>query len=141
MADRARGGGRPLLLIDVDGVLNPTGLQPPDHVPTGFEAHRIDGLRVLLARQHGVWLTELAAGFDLVWATSWEHNADRQIADLVGMPRGLPAITFDHAASGWIEKLPDVIAFVGDRPMAWVDDDLGPDAHAWAPDPDPAHPD
>jgi hypothetical protein len=122
---------RPLLLIDVDGVLNPLAVEPPGHVPAGFVAHELDGLRVLLAREHGAWLTELAADFDPVWATSWEHDADRLIAELVGLPRGLPVINFE-SQTGWTTKLPDVIRFVGDRPLAWIDDVFGPAEHAWA---------
>jgi hypothetical protein len=123
-------GARPLLLIDVDGVLNPLAIKP-NHVPAGFLAHDLEGLRILLAREHGVWLSGLAAYFDLVWATSWEHDADRLIAERVGLPRGMPVITFE-SQTGWTTKLPDVIRFVGDRPVAWVDDALGPDEHAWA---------
>ena len=77
-----RGGpsvSRPFLLLDVDGVLNPIGLQPSDLVPAGFDVHRLDGLRVLLAPEHGVWLRELSTAFKLVWATSWEHDANRLI--------------------------------------------------------------
>jgi Swiss Army Knife RNA repair-like protein len=123
---------RPLLLLDVDGVLNPLAVQPPGHVPAGFGEHHLDGLRVLLSPDHGAWLTELAGEFDLVWATSWEHDADRLIAELIGLPRGLPVITFDSVQTGWLTKLPDVVAFVGDRPLAWVDDKLDADVHAWA---------
>jgi hypothetical protein len=125
-------GVRPFLLIDVDGVLNPLGLGPEGRVPPGFEAHDLDGLRVMLAREHGIWLTDLAEDFDLVWATSWENDADRLIADLVGLPRGLPVITFESPQTGWTTKLPDVVRFVGDRPVAWADDALGPEEHAWA---------
>jgi hypothetical protein len=121
---------RPLLLIDVDGVLNPLGVGP-DFVPPGFVAHRLEGLRVLLARKHGAWLTALATDFDLVWATSWEHDADRLIAERVGLPRGMPVITFTSQTE-WTAKLPDVIRFVGDRPVAWIDDALGAEEHEWA---------
>jgi hypothetical protein len=124
-------GVRPLLLIDVDGVLNPLAVGS-ESVPSGFKAYDLEGLRVLLTREHGVWLTDLAADFDLIWATSWEHDADRLLAELVGLPRGMPVITFKSPQTGWTTKLPDVIRFVGDRPMAWVDDVLGPDEHAWA---------
>jgi hypothetical protein len=123
---------RPLLLIDVDGVLNPLAVQPPGHVPPGFTAYDMDGLRVLLAAHHGMWLSELAVDFDLVWATSWEHDADRLIAESIGLPRGLPVITFDSPPGDWTSKLPDVIRFVADRPLAWIDDDLGPEVYSWA---------
>jgi hypothetical protein len=123
---------RPLLLIDVDGVLNPLAVRPPGHIPPGFAAYDLEGLLVLLAAQHGAWLSELAVDFDLVWATSWEHDADRLIAERVGLPRGLPVITFDSPPEEWTSKLPDVIRFVADRPVAWVDDDLGSEVYSWA---------
>ena len=41
-------------------------------------------------------------------------------------------IEFSEGAAAQTWKLPDVQGFVGDRPLAWVDDDLGPDAFAWA---------
>ena len=128
----SRVGVRPLLLIDVDGVLNPLAVRRQGYVPPGFVAHDLDGLRVFLAREHGIWLTSLAVDFDLVWATSWEHDADRLIAERVGVPRGLPVITFEAPQTGWTAKLPDVIRFIGDRPGAWVDDALGTDEYAWA---------
>lgn len=62
---------RPLLLIYVDGVLNPF-VPTGDPMPDGFEAHRIDGIRVLLAARHGEWLRSLMPAYDLVWATTWE---------------------------------------------------------------------
>ena len=124
------GAVRPLLLIDVDGVLNPLGVGP-DLVPPGFVAHRLDGLRVLLAPDHGAWLASLTDEFDLVWSTSWEHDADRLIAERIGLPRGMPVISFT-SQTGWTTKLHDVIRFVGDRPVAWIDDALGEDEHEWA---------
>jgi hypothetical protein len=123
---------KPFLLIDVDGVLNPLAVRPEGDVPSGFVAYDLDGFRVFLAREHGSWLTGLSVDFDLVWATSWEHDADRLIAERVGLPRGLPVITFESSQTGWMKKLPDVIRFVGDRPVAWIDDDLGPDEYDWA---------
>ncbi len=122
----------PYLLLDVDGVLNPLGLQPPDLIPEGFVAHRLAGLRVLLAPVHGVWLRELSAVFDLVWATSWEQDANRLIAPLLGLPKFLPVITFGADQTGWTVKLPAVAAFAADRAVAWVDDRFGDDEEAWA---------
>jgi hypothetical protein len=45
----------------------------------------------------------------------------------------LPYIRFDEGAApheGW--KLPSIRRYVGDRPFAWVDDDISLEAHRWA---------
>ena len=122
---------KPLLLIDVDGVLNPFTAQV---VPEGFSEHRLNGMRVLLSARHGIWLRELSAEFDLTWATTWEEDANTVIAPLLGLSE-LPYIRFsppDPTYEGYTLKLPDVIAFVGDRPLAWVDDDLSADVRYWS---------
>lgn len=117
---------KPLLLLDVDGVLNPLGVRDAP----GFDEHRTGGVRVLLNPDHGRWLSGLSDAYDLTWATSWERDADL-IAELIGLPLGLPVITFSNQ-SEWTVKLPDVVRHAGDRRLAWVDDQLGPDVHAWA---------
>ena len=117
---------KPLLLLDVDGVLNPLGVSDAP----GFTTQRVGGMRVLLSTTHGRWLRELADVFDLTWATSWERDADL-IAERIGLPVGLPAITFTGQTE-WTVKLPDVMEYVGHRALAWVDDQLGPEVHAWA---------
>lgn len=119
----------PFLLLDVDGVLNPFGAA---RRPEGFTRYELMGYEVWLSRRHGAWLNGLAAWFDLVWATTWEHDAPRLIAPRVGLPLDLAVIEFSEGAAAQTWKLPDVQGFVGDRPLAWVDDDLGPDAFAWA---------
>ncbi len=119
---------RPFLLLDVDGVLAPFGVR---QVPAGFEWRDFGGHGVWLSADHGRWLRELTAWFDLVWATAWETDAADLIAPVLGLPK-LPVIEFTslHEAATW--KLPDVTEFVGDRPLAWIDDDLHRDVDQWA---------
>ena len=119
---------RPYLLIDVDGVLNPFGA---DRAPDGFARHGLLGYDVWLSPQHGLWLNGLATWFDLVWATTWEHDAPRLIAPILALPTDLPVIEF-RQSEGETWKLSDVARFAGDRPLAWIDDDLHGDALAWA---------
>ena len=116
-------GARPLLLLDVDGVLLVVRAAWDDDLEADYEPS--------LHPDAGTWLAELAAAFDLVWATTWEHLANRVIAPALGLPP-LPAIEFDMDRRAPTAKLPSVIAWVGDRPCAWIDDDLQHDADTWA---------
>lgn len=124
------GDPRPLLLVDVDGVLNPWEAA---ECPPGFREYSFfPGERVLLSEGHGELLRELAASFELVWATAWEHRANRLICPVIELPE-LPVIEFPLAGTDFFfRKLPAVIESVGDRPCAWIDDDHHPDHHEWA---------
>lgn len=119
--------GRPLLLLDVDGVLNPLANRPPP----GFRLQRIDGYEVALSAQHQRWLSELAQSFDLAWATTWEQSANESIGPLLGLPE-IPVVRFVGERAGDTWKLETVRRFVGDRPLVWIDDELFLDAYEWA---------
>src|SRR5689334_11279557 len=93
---------KPLLLLDVDGVLIPYAAPKQ---PDGFEQHILQGEQVWLAPHHGAWLRPLCDRFQLVWATGWEHDANRLIGPILGLPE-LPVIEFDRDASGRFIKLP-----------------------------------
>jgi hypothetical protein len=116
----------PLLLLDVDGVLFPMGGRADaSQLPVPGHEHLRYGVETA-AR-----LARLARDFRLVWATSWEHEANAVVAPLFGLPP-LPVIAFgDEARLGESWKLPAIRAFVGDRPFAYVDDDIGRDALEW----------
>ncbi len=127
---------RPLLLLDFDGPLNPYRAR---EIPAGYERHEIvEGEKawvVLLNQQHGVELNALAEVFDLVWATSWEHGANRLLGPRLGLPE-LPVIVWPPRQSiarvrrgSW--KTPYVAGWVGDRPFVWVDDEIGRDDQAF----------
>jgi hypothetical protein len=121
---------RPLLLVDVDGVLNPWLAV---ECPAGFREYSFfPGERVLLSEGHGALLRELADSFELVWATAWEHRANRLICPVIALPE-LPVIEFPLSGRDlYFRKLPSVIEAVGDRPCAWIDDEHRPDHYTWA---------
>lgn len=123
----ATASGRPLLLVDVDGVLQPVGRS----VPPGFERFVSDESEVVLCRQHGVWLTHLASTFDLVWATTWGATANGAIGARLGLPE-LPHLELTDLPRAGTRKLAAVQAYSGDRAVAWIDDELYEDAEAWA---------
>lgn len=121
---------RPLVLLDVDGVLNPYGAsrrQVDQHLmPLPYYVRRILGYRVFLSKAHGPMLTAFAAehGAELVWATTWEHNANTRIGPVIGLPV-LPVIEFGGhpgTVKGW--KFPAVAKYAAGRPLVWFDDDF-----------------
>jgi len=121
---------RPILLVDVDGVLNPW---EAESCPDGFAEYEFfPGERVLLSPAHGELLTSLAAAYDLVWATAWEDDANRFISPVLALP-ALPVIEFPiDERNPLFRKLPAVAEAVGSRPCAWIDDVHPPDHYEWA---------
>lgn len=120
---------RPLVLVDVDGVLNPAR----SHAP-GYRGHWVfpAGLahRLWLNPSHGPMLTELAEAADaeLVWATYWRNGANTWVGPRVG----LPSLGFVPIPRRWrshtraplgIWKACHVAAWVGQRPFVWFEDD------------------
>lgn len=121
---------KPLLLLDVDGPLNPCDGTNKPRRRAGYRKHHLrpDGLKgrdltVWLNPAHGPALLDLAAatGLELVWATTWNDEANRLIAPRIGLPH-LPVIHVNYDAPGW--KYLPVDAYAADRPLAWIDDDF-----------------
>jgi hypothetical protein len=142
---------RGLLLLDVDGPLNPYAAKGLVR-PSGYVTYRdtpdgdwvcckgvrwARGRRVRLHPGHGALLRGLAdqAGLELVWATAWEHAANERVAPAIGLTE-LPVIEFPaedvrrddrgrltwRSGAGW--KWRAVCAYAGGRPLAWLDDEL-----------------
>lgn len=113
---------KPLLLLDVDGVLNPfDGRKKLDR--TVWKRYMLNGYEVFLNEAHGPMLlaTCETAGLELVWATAWEHDANDMIACRVGLPL-LPVIEWGYEAIQW--KFNGVLKYAAGRPLAWLDDDF-----------------
>ncbi len=95
---RAAGPSRPLLLVNIDGVLSLFGF-PPTAMPEGA-FHSIDGIPHFLSTAAARHLLALVSVFDLVWASGWEEKADEHLPHLLGLPRGLPFLSFARAMGG-----------------------------------------
>ncbi|SEL13591.1 HAD domain-containing protein [Streptacidiphilus jiangxiensis] len=143
-----------MLLVDVDGPLNPYAAKPHRR-PEGYGTHRlmtprwqaaerrrlnewglphkaVKPLRVWLNAAHGPALTALP--FDLVWATTWEEEANDFLAPLLGLP-SLPFIAWPdprpEPEGGVFWKTPEIVAWAQGRPFAWVDDQITDADRAW----------
>lgn len=119
-----------VILLDVDGVLNPT-VQMDQLVIT---EHRAELVR------------EFAALGELVWATTWSAAHTWRLAQSIGLDADPAAIAFPaqihadgrnpaptpklHWVSRWIAR--NLTEYPQQRPLVWIDDHLGPDAREWA---------
>ncbi len=116
---------RPLLLVDVDGVLNVCNKSADTTVYDIFDAM---GYKIRFRKELPEWMAELESHFTLVWCTTWDYTANECFSEHLGLPY-LPVIPtreaagHPHAPLHW--KTPAVEAYVGDRPYAWIDDDFG----------------
>jgi hypothetical protein len=123
----ARDDARPLLLVDVDGVVCPYAGELVDPAAAGLERSMVGYSSVWLARAVAAHLLRLGELFQLVWCTAWEDHAAEFLAPFLGLP-AMPVIHFEEpAAEDGHWKWPAIEAFVGDRPFAWIDDELGRD--------------
>jgi len=121
---------KPLVLLDVDGPLNPFAAETP---PPGYAEWqwRLSRWRRKAARRawlnpgHGVALRELVerTGAELAWATSWEELANTTVGPALGLP-ALPVVgvrAYDQHPD-W--KYGAVGRFAAGRALAWLDDDF-----------------
>ena len=108
-----------IVFLDVDGVLIAvTGArQPPPGWPDFTHHPEVNGYPLWLSRQMMARLLRLDA--EIVWCTTWEHDAPRHIAPLVGAPdlrvldlspRWKPAAIAEE-----LRRRP--------QPWVWIDDD------------------
>jgi len=142
--EQGRRGEKPLLMVDIDGVISLFGFPggPPwrgwhgaeGATPAGIgegnggagSVHAIDGVPHFLSREAATHLLELERDFELVWASGWEEKADEYLPYLLGLPRGLPHLRFERdgmaraANAHW--KLTAIEAHAGARALAWIDE-------------------
>jgi hypothetical protein len=126
---------RPLLLLDIDGVISLFGFSPL-HPPAG-SFHAIEGLPHFLSAAAASQLHRLADAFELTWASGWEDRANDHLPHLLGLPGPLPFLRFGRSKGAgssmrahW--KLDAVDSHAGRRPVAWVDDAFDASCERWA---------
>ncbi len=131
---------RPILAVDIDGVISLFGFEQAhggvsqmrqEDIPGEF--HLIDGMLHCISMPTGDRLNRLAQTYELIWASGWEDRANTHLPQILGVPE-LPYLTFDGRAqfgtAHW--KLEALEEYAGDSPLAWVDDSLDPSCFEWA---------
>lgn len=126
---------KPLLLLDVDGVLNPT--------VSNSVARRRGMSRVRMRCAPDGWdhtfhvdpalgppLRTMAQWFDLTWATTWQDSANDPWFRSVLHLHELPVVTFEDLAQTK-SKVPGVLRYAAGQPFVWLDDDLSEAEVAW----------
>lgn len=124
---------KPVLFVDVDGVISLFGFDTAEPPPGPF--HWIDGIAHCIPPDSGPLLVRLAERFELVWATGWEEKANEYLPGILDLPwPELPCLDFDGRAvfgsSHW--KLDAIDEYAGDRPAAWIDDHIDDACRLWA---------
>jgi HAD domain in Swiss Army Knife RNA repair proteins len=125
---------QPILFVDVDGVISVFGFSPDaGQIPGPF--HWIDGIAHCIPDGMGARLARLAERFELVWATGWEERANEHLPMVLGLSKSeLPVLSFEGRAvfgsAHW--KLEAIEEYAGDRPAAWIDDNIDDSCQAWA---------
>ena len=112
---------KPLLLVDVDGVISLFGFTSSDR-PAGTWL-TVDGMPHLISASAAEHLQALGADFELVWCTGWEEKANDYLPALLGLPSALPFLSFDknpgRGHAHW--KLAAIEGYAGpERALAWV---------------------
>ena len=129
----------PILLLDVDGVLNAACLDLPDGWKRGtFNGFVMSWDPTVTARLRAL---HESGRVEIHWLTTWAANADRLLAEPMGLPRGLKTHAREGAAptgfagelrglSSWwkLAAARAVAEAEPDRRIVWIDDDLAEQA-------------
>lgn len=135
----------PVLLLDVDGPLNPWSAR--DGLPEGFTAHLTrpkgwemgKGLKVRLRASDGLELRKLKC--ELIWATAWEEEANDWIGCHINLPK-LPHINWIDKDHWNVERLhwktKRIVQWMNryrpGQPFMWLDDEITKKDRLWITD-------
>ena len=129
----------PILLLDVDGVLNAARRD----LPEGWERGKFNGYVLAWDPTITARLRDLheSGRLEIQWLTTWTTDADALLAEPMGLPRGLRTHAREDAAptgftgpmggqAGWwkLGAARDVALEDADRRIVWIDDDLADQA-------------
>lgn len=125
----------PLLFLDIDGTLLPFGGNTQQGPPAAMANAHMERLDSRL----GIRLAALPC--DLVWATTWEDEANIEIAPRLGLPP-LPVVHWPEPSAehehenrwfGLHWKTRALVEWADGRSFIWVDDEITDADRDWVP--------
>lgn len=127
MTSEGRTRSRPILLLDVDGVLNAVTLSDPDTWPT-WRVTQANGFPIRWSPDMIAALVRLSERVEIRWLTTWW--ADTHHLDFLGLPPCEVANTRDEYLDrdggplSWWKLTTAKRVYAEGRPVIWIDDDL-----------------
>lgn len=128
-------GRSKIILLDVDGPLNPFDAKPTKR-PEGYQTHRMRPMGWVATKPLKVWLNPLHGpslrdlGAELIWCTAWENEANEWIGPHLGLPKldFVDWIDWDiKNPEGLHPKTKRIISWMAenrpDSDFLWIDDE------------------
>jgi hypothetical protein len=123
---------KPLLLVDIDGVISLFGFDPARPPEGRFVA--VEGIVHFLSATAGDHLRALQDAFELAWSSGWEEKANEHLPAALALAGPLPHVLLSGTpavSAHW--KLAAIDGYAGrDRALAWIDDAHDSSTAAWA---------
>lgn len=123
--------GKPILAVDIDGVVSLLGFEEGSQEPA-TEMALVGGAMHCISLEAGERLRELSGSFEIVWASGWEARST-ELGRQLQLPE-YPYLTFKGAArfgsAHW--KAQPLEKYARGRPLAWVDDSFDERCYEWA---------
>ena len=105
---------RPLLLVDVDGVISLFGFDPAQ--PPAGKFQIVDGIAYFLSAEAAEHLLALSEIFEPAWCTGWEEKANEYLPHALGLSGPWVSPTASNAPISQYPRLSkDALSYVPEK--------------------------